>query len=143
MTTTNPREYIYQGYTLVDITDTNVTKFSPERARERKQQRNWETVQQLLGLRSQVLDIKQIKLVEDVNKHEFGSAYKDKHTIWMFEFTVEFDAVYNLNNNPVGTLTTDFHHSPITTELDETATFELPLFYTDGENKNIYFKSLT
>ena len=37
----------YTGYTLVDITATNVTRYRPDQEFQRNQQRNWETVLQL------------------------------------------------------------------------------------------------
>ena len=47
------QQYLYQGFTLIDITSTGVISWSPQNERKRNQQRNWETVQQILSLRTQ------------------------------------------------------------------------------------------
>jgi hypothetical protein len=36
--------FLYQGFTLVDITPTGQTSYSPEKEFARNQQRNWETI---------------------------------------------------------------------------------------------------
>ena len=52
------------GFTLVDITRTGVTHNRPENEHQRDQQRNWETVIQCMGLRTQPLDIQGPKCIE-------------------------------------------------------------------------------
>jgi hypothetical protein len=49
------RMYNHQIFTLIDITKTNVLQHSVEKTKERNQQRNFETVCQLLGLRTQII----------------------------------------------------------------------------------------
>jgi hypothetical protein len=137
---TDPRIYRHRGYTLVDITKTDVTKYTPEMERMRNKQRNWETVIQILGLRTQILNIKQLKTeTHDVGEFQFGSAYLGKHRIWTFEFDVEFENLYLQYHDQYSTLKNDFAQSPIVLGLDETATPPMPLFYTAGNEKNIYF----
>ena len=137
----NTREYTYQGYTLVDITQTGVTRYSAQDERRRNQQRNWETVLQLLSLRTQILSTSQQQVTAaDLASYEFGPAYQGKHNLWFFKFTTEFDNVYKLDDDPVGILTNDFKQAPVILNLEETARPILPLFYTSGESKNIYFK---
>jgi len=141
MTPDDSRIYRYQGHTLVDITHTGVTRHSPEQERARNQQRNWETVQQLLGLRAQVLDIAQRKLTKQ-ELTNFGSEYRGQHTVWQFEFSVEVVNVFKLDQDPIGILLQDFNHAPIVVELDETVKFPMHLFFTTGGNKNIHFDLL-
>ena len=43
----------YTGITLVDITATGVTRHRVDNELERNQQRNWETVLQVIGLKAQ------------------------------------------------------------------------------------------
>jgi hypothetical protein len=106
----------------------------------RNKHRNWETVVQILGLRTQILHIKQFSTVKaDVELFEFGSAYIGKQRIWSFEFDVEFKDLYGQTHE---VLVKDFAQTPIIIDLDETVKFPAPLFYTAGENKNIYFKTL-
>jgi hypothetical protein len=136
----NQRIYKHQGYTLVDITKTDITQYTPERAKMRNKHRNWETIVQILGLRTQILNIRQFKTVSaEVALFEFGSAYTGKHRIWSFEFDVEFEDLYGQSHE---ILVNDFAQTPIIIDLDETVKFPAPLFYTAGENKNIYFKTL-
>ena len=143
MTTENSRIYFYQGHTLIDITNTGVTRYTPEVEKQRNQQRNWETVLQLIGMRSQLLVIEHDPAVEaNISKYEFGNAYTGKQRIWTFRFGVEFRDLYTIDKNPVGILVKDFVQTPVILNLDETAKPNLPLFYTLGDNKNIYFKKL-
>lgn len=141
MTQENLRIYKYQGHTLVDITQTGVTRHSPEQERARNQQRNWETVQQLLGLRAQILEIAQKKFTEQ-DLIVFGPKYQGQQTMWQFEFSVEVKDVFKLDQDPVGILIQDFNHAPIVAGLDETVKFPMHLFFTQGENKNIHFDLL-
>ena len=137
------RIYRHRGYTLIDITKTDVTKFTPELERMRNKQRNWETVVQILGLRTQIMSINQLKTeTKDLSQHQFGSDYQDKQRVWTFEFEVEFQNLYLKDFDPYGVLKYDFSHAPIILGLDETAQPPMPLFYTDGASKNIYFISI-
>ena len=137
------RIYRHRGYTLIDITKTDVTKFTPELERMRNKQRNWETVVQILGLRTQIMSINQLKTeTKDLSQHVFGSDYQDKQRVWTFEFEVEFENLYLNDQDPYSILKNDFVQSPIILGLDETAKPPMPLFYTDGACKNIYFISV-
>ena len=137
------RIYRHRGYTLIDITKTDVTKFTPELERMRNKQRNWETVVQILGLRTQIMSINQLKTeTKDLSQHVFGSDYQDKQRVWTFEFEVEFENLYLNDQDPYAILKKDFAQSPIILGLDETAKPLMPLFYTDGACKNIYFISV-
>ena len=140
---TEQRIYRHRGYTLIDITKTDITKFTPERERMRNKQRNWETVVQILGLRTQILSIKQLTTQsKDLSQYMFGSNYKGKQRVWMFEFDIEFENLYLLDQDPYGALKKDFAQTPIVLGLDETAAPPVALFYTDGPWNNIYFKSV-
>jgi hypothetical protein len=137
------RIHRHRGYTLVDVTKTDVTKYTPELERMRNKQRNWETVVQVLGLRAQIMGIRQLKTeTVDLSGYQFGESYVNKHRVWTFEFEVEFENLYLQDRDTYGTLKSDFSHTPILLGLDETAQPPMPLFYTDGQNKNIYFISI-
>jgi hypothetical protein len=138
------RIYKHCGYTLIDVTKTDVTQYTPERAKMRNKHRNWETVVQVISLRTQILGIKQFKTVKtDLSHFEFGSEYQGQHRVWSFEFSVEFENLYSVGNYEYKVLEDDFAQTPIILELDETVKLSDPLFYTAGPNKNIYFKSST
>ena len=141
---TDTRIHRHRGYTLIDVTKTDVTKYTPELERMRNKQRNWETVIQILGLRSQIMNARPLKTeTVDLAKYEFGENYDGKQRVWTFEFEVEFDNLYLQDRDPYGVLKNDFSHTPIILGLDETAHPPMAIFYTEGESKNIYFMSIT
>ena len=119
--------------TLIDITETKVTKGD---SLQRDQQRNWETVLQLLGLKTQALIVRPPVLwpAEDLSFLDFGNFYEGSHNVWAFQFRGERDDFYTLDQ-----LEEDFDAVPIVLGLDETARFMLPIFHTAGTLKNIYF----
>jgi len=127
--------HTYRGYTLIDITNTGITKFSKEVEKARNQQRNWETVLQILNMRTQIFRVEQTVLDnQNLADYNFGTAYTGQQRVWSFEFDVEFEGVV---------LASDFDQVPVTVSLDETATPPIALFYSLGDNKNIYFTEVT
>ena len=128
------------GYTLVDITETGVTRDRGTQELERNQQRNWETVLQCIGIRAQPMNM--VSKVEelDLDYLEFGEMYTGKQRVWSFGFLVEHKEVFAKSNQPLGLLDDSFDQVPVITGLTETALFMLPIFCTSGAIKNIYFK---
>lgn len=102
--------------TIFDITATGVTgHYKPSRIpfvdragttiaserdwnRARNQQRNWETITQLISLRTQVESITDPVCVDNQ---------------WLFEFEVESDTIFLLDNDPVGILKQDCYSVPM------------------------------
>ena len=119
--------------TLIDITETGITKGSGE---YRDQQRNWETILQLLGLKTQPLIVQGPVCFENENLDffEFGEFYQGVHHVWAFQFRGERDDFYTIDQ-----LEEDFEQVPVVTGLAETARFMLPIFHSYGTLKNIYF----
>jgi hypothetical protein len=133
--------HFFTGYSLVDITATGVTRGAAVDSRERSQQRNWETVLQCIGLRTQPHNIVAPTCIEtDLDLLEFGDFYQGQHRVWTWHWTVESLGVYDLPNRHLGGLQQDFEQVPVVTYLDETARFMLPIFYPYGTIKNIYIK---
>lgn len=128
------------GYSLVDITATGVIRDQTATTMARNQQRNWETLLQCIGLRTQPHNIQASDTVETANlsQYEFGSLYTGEHRIWTWTWTTERESVYDLPNVPIGGLLQDLEQVPIITGLTETAGFMLPIFYPYGTIKNIY-----
>jgi hypothetical protein len=131
-------------YSLVDITETKVFRNSPNVLPEaRKQQQNFDTTMQILGLRANIYyDSPPQKLEDaDVSEYNFGTALsKDVHTVWKFDFEVEYDGAFEVDSNPVGGMLQDFDLIPIITNLDETAKINNNVFLTaDKKYKNISF----
>lgn len=129
--------------TLVDITRTGVTRNSPDREFDRNQQRNWESVLQVIGLRAQptvlhdpVADIVDQDLIERL----FGEMHHGKEQrVWVVSFAVEHPGVFTKDDDALGHLKDDFNQVPVVCGLNETARFMLPIFYSAGALKNISF----
>jgi hypothetical protein len=121
--------------TLIDITNTGVTKGQSD---ARDQHRNWESVIQMLSLKTQPIIIRNPKCFkdEDLENMDFGEFYQGPHHVWAFQFRGERDDFYSIEQ-----LEEDFDLVPIILGLDETARFMLPIFHTGGTLKNIYFIS--
>jgi len=136
--------YIYEGYTLVDITPTGQTKYLKELALERNQQRNWETIIQAISLRTQPTILETNILMEDISyfNNNFGINYQGQQRVWYFKFAVDYDNIFNDGGDRYGLLKFDFKTTPIILNLTETVRPEQAMFYTSGPWKNIYFNSL-
>jgi hypothetical protein len=133
----------YQTYfaaTLVDITNTGVTRSKGDNHR-RDQQRNWETVIQTISILSQPFNIEQGFVLEHELKNlNFGEMYTGVQKIWSFRFAVEHENVFAQHDDSLGRLKNCFNQVPVITGLDETAKFLLPIFYCEGAIKNIIFR---
>ena len=142
MNTTNLQ--FFQGYSLVDITATGVIRGTDNDQIDRNQQRNWETVLQCIGLRTQphYIQVPVQSTFADISIAEFGDFYQGEQRVWAFSWAVESHEIYDLPDNPLGGLHKDFEQVPIITGLTETARFMLPIFYPYGTIKNIYFKQV-
>lgn len=138
----NSQQYLYQGYTLIDITPTGVTSYSPENEFKRNQQRNWETIQQIIGLRTEPKIITTDNFEDEVIRYNFGINYKGRHKIWTFKFSVDDLSIYQSGPDKFGLVKYDFALTPVLLGLTETAQPEYPLFYPKGPWNNIYFKSV-
>lgn len=127
------------GYSLVDITQTNVV--ASIHSKDRNQQRNWETLVQVLGLRVQLLTISEPVVVEsDLAGYQFGAAFSGVHKVWSFRFGIEQEGIYSNATRPYGTLESDFVNVPVILGLDETVSISTPTFTVSGPNTNIYFE---
>jgi len=130
----------FRGFSLVDITATGVIRDQDTDSLPRNQQRNWETLLQCMGLRTQPLNIEQPVLIEHakLNTMDFGDFYTGEHNVWVWQWCTEREGVYDLPGRPMGGLLQDLEQVPIITGLTETARFMLPIFYPHGTIKNIY-----
>lgn len=104
------------GQKIVDVDSWN---------RGRNQQRNWETITQILGLRTQVFAL--TKPIQD-----------QTGTKWMFEFETESDGIYGPENDPTSVLRQDANGVPMLRELNNDPDIE-PFLVTDGPRQNIWF----
>ena len=133
----------YAVQTFFDITATGITgHFKPSRIpfrdnvgsmitneeswnRARNQQRNWETITQILGLRTQLFRLQEP--IADTS-----------NSAWMFEFETETDHIYGNDSDPTGILRTDADGVPMLTSLDNKAEL-VPIIITEGPAQNIWF----
>lgn len=137
----NAKLQLYQGFTLVDITATGVIRSHAPDDVKRNQQRNWETVLQCIGLRTQPQNIVEPQYTDiDLTGFQFGDLYQGVQRVWTWSWTVDQSDVYDLHSKKLGGLIADFEQVPIICGLEETARFMLPIFYPHGAIKNIYFK---
>lgn len=93
--------------------------------RSRNQQRNWETLTQILGLRTQLFALTEPVL--DVTG-----------TRWMFEFETESDGIYGPESDPTQVLRADAEGVPMLLDLDNRPDIE-PYLVTSGAQQNIWF----
>lgn len=126
--------------TLLDITETGVIRGNSQ---ERDQQRNWETILQVLSLRTQPIILEGPIRIDHVDFQKFkgmskcfGDFYLElpyPQTIWAVKFTSEHTDIYSAEQ-----LYSDFDQIPMITGLNETARFLLPMFNSYGTLKNIH-----
>lgn len=136
----------YMCQTLFDITATGVTgHFKTTRIpymdqagqeivdqaswnRSRNQQRNWETLTQILGLRTQLFD-----MTRPVRDRSGAS--------WMFEFETETAGAFGPDSDPCEVLRIDAEGVPMILDLDNRSDL-LPFLRTHGPEQNIWFAAL-
>jgi hypothetical protein len=137
----------YACQTLFDITATGITgHFKPNKIpfrdragqtvldseswnRSRNQQRNWETLTQILGLRTQLFD------VTDPVQDSTGSR-------WMFEFETDRDGAFGPDSNPTEVLELDAAGVPMLRELNNDPDID-PFLVTSGPRQNIWFATIS
>lgn len=93
--------------------------------RSRNQQRNWETLTQILSLRTQLFDIT-IPILDQTKTH------------WLFEFETETDGVFGPESDPVSVLRSDADGVPMLLNLNNDPDIDSVLV-TSGPRQNIWF----
>jgi hypothetical protein len=96
--------------------------------RSRNQQRNYETLLQIFGLRTQPQEITQPALIDGM---------------WQFSFVSESEGVFDMHNNPdpLAGLLVDCEGVPMVTGLGESPGIATVLT-TQGSQQNIWFTSI-
>jgi hypothetical protein len=96
--------------------------------RSRNQQRNYETLLQIFGLRTQPQEISQPQLINGM---------------WQFDFVSESEGVFDMHNNPdpLAGLLVDCEGVPMVTGLGELPGIATVLT-TQGDQQNIWFTSI-
>lgn len=117
--------------TLVDITETGVIRNTREQEFTRNQQRNWECMIQVIGLRAQPL----LLTSPLESKKTFG--HYGIQRVWEFEFSVEHTGVFGDSRSSTVYLESDFDGVPFIVGLRETVDFPLAAFVSAGSHQNI------
>jgi hypothetical protein len=94
--------------------------------RSRNQQRNWETLTQLIGLRTQIAKLDSPTQVDK---------------IWNFEFEVDATYVFGSEENPTELLLSDCNGVPMLVNLENKVDLE-PFLIVNGVTQNIWFNLL-
>lgn len=146
--------YRIKCYTLFDITKTGVLNRKPplngtiqqikKWEQNRNSQSNFDTIVQVISLRSQPENITEPIVTEKLlNEFEhFGFMYDNEEVeqkIWSFDFTINHSSVFNDGFTELGYLYSDCEGVPIIrlgTEYDKIQGF----LDTSPELRNIYFE---
>jgi hypothetical protein len=97
--------------------------------RSRNQQRNWETLTQILSLRTQLFGLT-------------NPITDQTGTRWMFEFETEVAGVYGPEHDPVLVLRSDSDGVPMLRELNNDPDIDTVLI-TEGPRQNIWFAPIS
>ena len=95
--------------------------------RARNQQRNWETITQIISMRTQLFE-----LTDPVCEN----------LMWQFEFATELEGVFGDRVDPTKVLRSDSDGVPMITNLDNKQDLTSVLI-TSGVNQNIWFTLAT
>jgi len=118
----------YTCYTLFDIPSSGT----------RSTIRNWNTLIQMLSLKTQpfIIDFPTFE-VTDLSKYKFGKVYKGKQKVWSFTFEVEHPDLFVGNGNPIEKLLEDTDLIPM---LDYNNIIVPPCcLRSRGDTCNIYY----
>jgi len=145
-----------KAYTLIDITNTGVVRnfkkdFLPYTDKSgnkittekewlfaRRQERNYETLLQILSLRIQPMDIDGPFLIKNnIKRYKFGKQYKTNHPVWMVEFGYESTNALATSDDPIGLLASDCNNVPMMIGLLEGG--GVSPYIDCSESRNTYF----
>lgn len=135
--------------TFFDVTRTGINTrrqefnvVDPNYNLKRSQQSNFETILQIVGLRSQPEEVTYPeKTMTLLSKMKMGNRYESKIKIpvWHFTFEVSQDDVFSDESSPLGKLVQDCDSVPMITGLTEWNKM-IQKLDTTAEFRNIYFE---
>lgn len=132
----------YRIYTTVDITPTGVVNTTQQRSvdyeHRRNQQRNYDTLCQVISLRSNFYDVvvtkrKNVLYLTDIVYFD-NPTLPDEFTVWQLDFNCDHQLVFGEN---CSALLADLHMVPVVPGLDETVPQFPPYFISYGDLKNV------
>jgi hypothetical protein len=129
----------YRLYTTVDITRTGQFRNEPGKDFERKQEQNFQTVLQTIGIRANI-SFGKSPILTEVNGNFVGFNTTRNINVWQFDFNTEQDHVFEQDTDPVGFLLEAFDAVPYISGLNESMEQNYAVFVTEGVSKNIVFQ---
>jgi hypothetical protein len=146
--------YTISCYTLFDITNHKISgRHKPVDMDlslwqyKRNTQSNFDTILQIISLRSQPENISDVELVKikfnETSKfgYMFNQNDEEEHNCWKFTFTITNSNVFSQDNNELKLLYQDCHNVPMimcSTQFNQVLNF----LDTTDELRNIYFEVL-
>jgi len=122
-------------YCLFDITATGVTSTRPGGdQRARNQQRNWDTMLQLAGMRTQVFNVEGPRMPDSADM-PFGPDRR----VWHFSFEIEPESQWLVDGDEFWVLRHDSEGTPMITGLTESAGVE-PMIRALGPAPNVIYQ---
>lgn len=146
-----------KGYSLIDITSTgiiapynsNTVPFTDDSGqvidtknswnKSRNQQRNWETLIQLISMITQPIILQKPILLKDENLSNHKFKNKEKHNMWHFIIGAEQEGIFD-SSVSIGKLTSICHKIPININLNETIASEN--YFDTFNDINLYFEKI-
>jgi hypothetical protein len=107
-----------------------------ELAQARNQQRNLDTILQLIGMRTQIFEMTNPEIVTE-SISEFAWA-GDNVKVWRFFFEIEPQSQWTVDNDDFWVLKNDSHSTPMLLGLTETANMD-PWIATQGNRINTIY----
>ena len=104
------------GHTISSVADWNTS---------RNQQRNWETLTQIIGMRTQIFNM--------------TPPERRPGLTWRFEFETETDGIFGDDTDPVSVLRQDADGVPMLLDLTNRSDLA-PMLITSGPEQNIWFE---
>ena len=123
----------YKIITLIDITRTNPTRVEQDPT-ILGQQANFNTFLQGIGMRANI-EWEQDPIMDT---GVLPLPFEGKATHWTWEFTVERDQVFELDNDPVALLVQDLHNIPVVSNLLNDVDLYPAAIQTQGDSINTY-----
>jgi hypothetical protein len=130
--------------TLIDITRPKVYRPNQGSELEQNQYKNWTTLQQCIGLRSNIeFEEPPTSEIVDLKSLGFGSRYKGQHRVWTFKFNPDRSGAYQDDDgNVIGLLLNDMDQVPVIEKLEETINISKAVFDLDSaQHKNTIIKA--
>jgi len=131
--------------TLIDVTNTKVSRANQGSQQEYDQFRNFTTLMQCIGLRC-IINYDENPIVEEIDVKDlgFGSAYKGEEKVWTFRFRPDRQLAFEDGGDPVGLLINDMHEVPVIKNLTETVNIDKAVFFTyESQHKNTLIMART